>query len=215
MSRIIKMVDEIKEYYNLNDTLLASDLGIMQQTIRGWRDGRQPTTPNYNKVKKMYEEMKQEAVDNSIVQRFEALEEKVEKEPYEVNYPKNLGNLYYPLEDGAIELVGINWEYKQKEIYRRGLAFKTAEETEKYDRERILLFKLHKWAEEHNGGWVPDWEDWRERKYIVEHDTSSKELKTAFYAYLQPLTKLPYFKSEYIAKQFIEEFGEEIKEVFC
>ena len=81
MSRIIKMVDEIKEYYNLNDTLLASDLGIMQQTIRGWRDGRQPTTPNYNKVKKMYEEMKQEAVDNSIVQRFEALEEKVENKP--------------------------------------------------------------------------------------------------------------------------------------
>ena len=67
MSRIIKLVDEINEYYNLNDTLLASDLGITQQTIRGWRDGRQPTTPNYNKVKAMYDEMKQEAIDESIV----------------------------------------------------------------------------------------------------------------------------------------------------
>ena len=52
MSRIIKMVDEIKEYYNLNDTLLASDLGIMQQTIKGWREGRKPSLLNYNKVKK-------------------------------------------------------------------------------------------------------------------------------------------------------------------
>ena len=215
MSRIIKMVDEIKEYYNLNDTLLASDLGIMQQTIRGWRDGRQPTTPNYNKVKKMYEEMKQEAVDNSIVQRFEALEEKVEKKPYEVDYPKNLEDLLYADVDGVIELVGIHYEHEQKKVYNRGLAFKTEEEVEQYDKERILLFKLHKWAEEHNGGWIPDWEDWQERKYIVEHDTSSKELKSAFYVYLQPLTKLPYFKSEEIAKQFIEEFGDEIKEVLC
>lgn len=106
MSRIIKMVDEIKEYYNLNDTLLASDLGIMQQTIRGWRDGRQPTTPNYNKVKKMYEEMKQEAVDESIVQRFEALEEKVENKPYEVEMPEDIENYYYVDEIGEIYKVG-------------------------------------------------------------------------------------------------------------
>ena len=215
MSRIIKMVDEIKEYYNLNDTLLASDLGIMQQTIRGWRDGRQPSLLNYNKVKKMYEEMKQEAVDESIVQRFEALEEKVEKKPYEVEYPKNLEDYYYIDVDGGIDLVGIHYGETQKEIYKRGVTFKTEKEAEQYDKERILLFKLHKWAEEHNGGWTPDWEDWQERKYIVEYDTSSKELKSAFYVYLQPLTKLPYFKTEEIAKQFIEEFGDEIKEVLC
>ena len=218
MSRIIKMVDEIKEYYNLNDTLLASDLGIMQQTIRGWRDGRQPSLLNYNKVKKMYEEMKQEAVDNSIVQRFEALEENVEKKPYEVEFPKNLEDLedlYFVDEAGAIDYVFIYTEDRQKDVYQRGLAFETIEQAEQFDKERILLFKLHKWAEEHSGGWIPDWEDWQERKYIVEHDTSSKELKTAFYVYLQPLTKLPYFKSEEIAKQFIEEFGDEIVEVLC
>ena len=215
MSRIIKMVDEIKEYYNLNDTLLASDLGIMQQTIKGWREGRKPNLDNYNKVKKMYEEMKQEAVDESIVQRFEALEEKVEKKPYEVKLPDDIENYYIIDETGALDYVFIYAKQNQKEVYQRGLAFERRVEAEQYDKERILLFKMHKWAEEHNGGWVPDWEDWRERKYIVEHDTSSKELQTAFYAYLQPLTKLPYFKSEYIAKQFIEEFGEEIKEVFC
>ena len=215
MSRIIKMVDEIKEYYNLNDTLLASDLGIMQQTIRGWRDGRQPTTPNYNKVKKMYEEMKQEAVDESIVQRFEALEEKVEKKPYEVEVTEDINHLAYLDGDGyCIPLE--DYDYKSKNnIYIRGLAFETREEAEQYDKERILLFKLHKWAEEHNGGWKPDWEDGYEEKHFILYNTASEEFEFELYYYTPTFSKLPYFKSEEIAKQFIEEFGEEIKEVLC
>lgn len=214
MSRIIKMVDEIKEYYNLNDTLLASDLGIMQQTIRGWRDGRQPTKSNYNKVKKMYEEMKQEAVDESIVQRFEALEEKVEKKPYGVDYPRNLEDLYYTDVDGGIDLVGIHYEETRKEIYKRGLTFKTVEEAEQYDKERILLFKLHKWAEEHNGGWTPNWKE-SDNKFFICYFRNSGNFHVKDTWHANDFHKLPYFKTEAIAEQFIEEFGEEIKEVLC
>lgn len=215
MSRIIKLVDEINEYYNLNDTLLASDLGITQQTIRGWRDGRQPTTPNYNKVKAMYDEMKQEAIDESIVQRFEALEEKVEKKPYEVDYPKNLEDYYYVDVDGAIDLVGIYFVETQKEIYDRGLAFKTVEEAKQYDKERKLLFKMHKWAEEHNGGWRPNWKDLEEEKWAAMYDNKYKIFEIYENCRYLELLKLPYFKSEEIAERFIEEFGEEIKEVLC
>ena len=215
MSRIIKMVDEIKEYYNLNDTLLASDLGIMQQTIRGWRDGRQPTTPNYNKVKKMYEEMKQEAVDNSIVQRFEALEEKVEKKPYRVEMPGDIGDYYNPDEYGTVEhLEGYSTSFVEN-CYIRGLTFKTVEEAEQYDKERILLFKLHKWAEEHNGGWTPNWKDLEEEKWAAMYDNKYKFFEIYENRRYLELLKLPYFKSEEIAEQFIEEFGEEIKEVLC
>lgn len=214
MSRIIKMVDEIKEYYNLNDTLLASDLGIMQQTIRGWRDGRQPTSPNYNKVKKMYEEMKQEAVDNSIVQRFEALEEKVEKKPYGVELPKDLEDYYYVDETGRIDSLCVYVEDAQKEVYKRGLAFETREEVEQYDKERILLFKLHKWAEEHNGGWFPDWQKGRP-KYFAMFNRLTGDFSVGADCYCGVFTKLPYLKSDELAEQFIEEFGDEIKEVLC
>ena len=213
MSRIIKMVDEIKEYYNLNDTLLASDLGIMQQTIRGWRDGRKPNLDNYNKVKKMYDEMKREAVDESIVQRFEALEEKVEKKPYEVEVPEDIENYYIIDETGALDYVFIYAKQNQKEVYKRGLAFKTRKEAEKFDKERILLFKLHKWAEEHNGGWTPYWENFREPKYNIAYEYGKFVISPAF-AY-QEILKLPYFKTREIAEQFIEEFGDEIKEVLC
>lgn len=215
MSRIIKMVDEIKEYYNLNDTLLASDLGIMQQTIRGWRDGRQPTTPNYNKVKKMYEEMKQEAVDNSIVQRFEALEEKVEEKPYEVEIPEDINDYVYINNLGNIYDLNTFTIVEFEKIYKRGLAFKTVEEAERYDRKRILLFKMHKWAEEHNGGWTPNWRDFDEYKYSVSCDCDEYKLFVKESWYENAFSKLPYFISEGIAEQFIEEFGEEIKEVLC
>ena len=216
MSRIIKMVDEIKEYYNLNDTLLASDLGIMQQTIRGWRDGRKPTRPNYNKVKKMYEEMKQEAVDESIVQRFEALEEKVEKKPYEVEVPEDIGDYYYADEIGELYIVrDIISSQAYKEVYQRGIPFKTEEEVEQYDKERILLFKLHKWAEEHNGDWTPDWKDFDEYKYSVTFDFDDYKFLIKDSWYENAFSKLPYFKTEEIAEQFIKEFGDEIKEVLC
>lgn len=214
MSRIIKMVDEIKEYYNLNDTLLASDLGIMQQTIRGWRDGRQPTTPNYNKVKKMYEEMKQEAVDNSIVQRFEALEEKVENKPYEVEVPKDI-QFYLTNTPIGREVLLMNYLQEDRgSIYIRGLAFENRGKLEQYDKERILLFKLHKWAEEHNGNWYPYWEQSDDKFYIYYfYNTESFCVGSDWNC--NTFNKLPYFKSEEIAKQFIEEFGDEIKEVLC
>ena len=215
MSRIIKMVDEIKEYYNLNDTLLASDLGIMQQTIRGWRDGRQPTKPNYNKVKKMYEEMKQEAADESIVKRFEALEEKVEEQPYRIKFPDDIGDYYIMNEYGevySLEEFSTNYALCH---YERGLTFKTVEEAEQYDRERILLFKLHKWAEEHNGEWTPNWNEMAKAKYCVEYNNYTGEFLVDYYSGIFTFSKLPYFKSEEIAEQFIKEFGDEIKEVLC
>ena len=215
MSRIIKLVDEINEYYNLNDTLLASDLGITQQTIRGWRDGRQPTTPNYNKVKKMYEEMKQEAIDNSIVQRFEALEEKAEKKPYEVEVPEDVDDYVYINNVGNIYDLNTFTIVEYKKIYKRGLTFKSEEEAEQFDKERILLFKLHKWAEEHNGGWTPNWKDFKEEKYTIVYDHDCEKFYVYLNFYYGDLSKLPLFKTEEIAEQFIEEFGEEIIEVLC
>ena len=215
MSRIIKMVDEIKEYYNLNDTLLASDLGIMQQTIRGWRDGRQPTTPNYNKVKKMYEEMKQEAVDESIVQRFEALEEKVENKPYEVEVPKDI-QFYLTNTPIGREVLLMNYLQEDRgSIYIRGLAFENRGKLEQYDKERILLFKLHKWAEEHNEGWKPKWKNLNEEKWTIMYDNKYKFFESYESRRFLEFSKLPIFKTEAIAEQFIEEFGEEIKEVLC
>ena len=79
----------------------------------------------------------------------------------------------------------------------------------------MLLFKMHKWAEERNGDWTPNWKDTDEEKYTVRYDYSDNQLET-FYSYsYKEFSKLPYFISDDTAQQFIEEFGDEIKEVLC
>lgn len=158
-----------------------------------------------------------------LKQEIERLEEQIkdlklkleEKKPYEVELPDDIGDYVFVTESGNIKTIHFSPRTWTEEVYRSGLLFKTEEEAEKYDRERILLFKFHKWAEEHNGGWTPNWSDFDEEKYTVRYDYSDNQLET-FYSYsYKEFSKLPYFISDDTAQRFIEEFGEEIKEVLC
>lgn len=147
--------------------------------------------------------------------RIKILESKADKKPYEVKVPDDIDDYYYTNEYGKVDyLEGYNSSY-EKNKYIRGLAFKTEEEAEQYDKERILLFKLHKWAEEHNEGWTPNWKDGDEIKYFIIYDNRYEELRVDNYSTIKEFFKLPYFKSEEIAEQFIDEFGDEIVEVLC
>ena len=137
------------------------------------------------------------------------------KKPYEVEVPEDIGD-YYTL-DGygkVYSLEGFSMNYTRCQ-YERGLAFKTIEEAERFKKEQILLFKLHKWAEEHNGGWRPNWKDFKEEKYTIVYDHDCEKFYVYLNFYYGDLSKLPLFKTDEIAEQFIEEFGDEIKEVLC
>lgn len=135
------------------------------------------------------------------------------KAPCEVEVPEDLEDYFYVDETGLIYKLSVYVEAEQIEVFKRGLAFKTKEEAEKYDKERILLFKLHKWAEEHNEGWTPDWNDFEDKQYYVVYDYEDKQFYVRYEHYSETFTKLPYLKSYDLAEQFIEEFGKEIKEV--
>lgn len=162
------------------------------------------------------EELRQkiELLEQQIKDLKVKLEEKVEKKPYEVEVPEDIGNYYFVNECGAITLLkDVFFSIGYEKVYLRGLAFKTREEAEQFDKERILLFKLHKWAEERNEGWTPDWNDFKEKQYYVVYDFEDKKIYIRYEHYSETFTKLPYFKSKEIAEQFIDEFGEKIKEV--
>ena len=141
------------------------------------------------------------------------LEEKVEKKPYEVEVPEDIGD-YYAL-DGygkVYSLKGFSMNYTRYQ-YERGLTFKTREEAEQFKKEQILLFKLYKWAEEHNEGWTPH--ENNTVKFYIIYRNSDKTLDVNWCSGIRNFFKLPYFKSKRLAQQFIEEFGDEIKEVLC
>ena len=161
------------------------------------------------------EELQQqiEQLEQQIKDLKVKLEEKVEKKPYEVEVPEDIDDYYYTNEYGKFEyLEGYNSSY-EKNKYIRGLAFKTTEEAEQHDKERILLFKMHKWAEEHNEGWTPH-ENNTFNFYII-YRNSDKTLDVNWCSGIRNVSKLPYFKSKRLAQQFIEEFEDEIKEVLC
>ena len=167
------------------------------------------------------EELEQEVkrLEEQITElRFKILENKgglIPYKPYEVEVPDDIGNYYFLDETGNIVYKACYSSNYQKKTFIHGLAFKTRAEAEQFDKERILLFKLHKWAEERNEGWTPNWENRNEVKYCIEYDINFGYLGFDSYYVLNGFSKLPYFKSEEIAEQFIEEFGEEIKEVLC
>lgn len=159
-------------------------------------------------IKRLEEQMKDQI--NNL--RIKWLESKADKKPYEVEFPEGFEKYYILDEVGRLS---VYTEKGKAQMYIRGLTFKTEEEAEQFDKERILLFKLHKWAEEHNGGWTPNWDDTDEEKYTVRYDYSDNNLET-FYSYsYKEFSKLPYFISNDTAEQFIEEFGDEIIEVLC
>lgn len=164
------------------------------------------------------EELQQqiEQLEQQIKDLKVKLEEKAEKKPYEVEVPEDIENYYYVDEIGAIYKVGSTISsVAYKEIYERGLTFKTVKEVEKIDKEHILLFKLHKWAEEHNGGWKPNWNDYKEEKWTVMYHNECEEFEIYENYRYREFLKIPYFESEEIAELFIKEFGDEIKEVLC
>ena len=161
-------------------------------------------------IKRLEEQIEDQI--NSL--RIKFLESNANKKPYEVEVPDDIGNYYYVSESGDIDLVeDVFHDIDYEGLYLRGLAFKTREEAEQFDKERILTNKAKDWAKKYNVNWTPNWNDLDEEKNSVIYDNRHKKLKTIKNYRSQEIIKLPYFKREEIAEQFIDEFGEEIKEV--
>ena len=155
--------------------------------------------------------------------RIELLERKAEPipyKPYEVEVPEDIDGYVYINNVGNIYDLNTLTIGECEKIYKRGLAFKTREKAELYDKKRILINKMEDWAKEHQGDWTPNWKDDDETIHEVQID------RFPMYACDSPLvineveevrsvSIFPYFCTYETARKFIEEFGGEIEEVFC
>lgn len=143
--------------------------------------------------------------------------EKEEKKPFEVELPKVHDIVHYICEDR--DTVDSTYFYNGehfKNKFLNGYYFKTKKEAEQHLKEQRLLFKIKKWAEIHNEGWLPDWSDDDEEKYFITYiDCESIELSWETTWGTMKFTKLPYFKTSEITQECIKLFGDEIKEVLC
>ena len=161
---------------------------------------------NKEELLKEYDE-KAKALRNEFISRLED-----DKKEFKLTYPRDKEMIY--LADCEVTSVLYDAIDKaDKRIFEHGLYFNTEQEAEQHLKERKLLFKLHQWAKLKNEGWEPDWSDIYQAKYYIFYDYYRKELHFSFNNSTSAINKLPYFKSEKIAKKCIELFGEEIKEV--
>ncbi|WP_314038935.1 hypothetical protein [Gemella morbillorum] len=142
---------------------------------------------------------------------------KLQKKPYEISYPKPKSKAYYINNyTGEIHCILLNViDEKVKYLYETGIYFDTKEEAEQFKREQTLIKKIKCWAKEQQGDWKLDWSDKNQCKYSIDVERFNKETICDWCWGHDKLSKLPYFKTEEIAQACIDEFGDEILEVFC
>ena len=143
--------------------------------------------------------------------------EKLQKKLYKISYPKDGVEMYY-IDDYTGELEEKTFDIfddYDKRLYEIGLLFNTREEAEQFKREQALIKKIKCWVKEQQGDWQPDWRDTNQRKFYVNVNHFNKETICDWYWNHDNISKLPHFKSEEIAQACIDEFGDEILEVFC
>ena len=154
-----------------------------------------------------------------LVDRLETLEKKIPIPPEPFNYflvdlPEDgerlffIDNVQSTISSKIFDISNMN-DVKR---FENGLFFETREEAKQHLKECKLLFTIKKWAKEKNKGWVPDWGNGFEDKYYIEN---LDMLRVNSATRINKFSKLPYFKSEKIAQECIDLFGDEIKEVLC
>lgn len=149
---------------------------------------------------------------NKLTQELLAKLKTEEKKSFEVELPKENDRFYY-IDTVTNEIDLIYFMSFDRNRFLTGLLFKTKEEAERHLKEQRLLFKIKKWAEIHNEGWKPDWNDRDSYKYMITRNSEDSGLRVRSWSWTDHMSVLPCFKSSEIAQECIEEFGEEIKEI--
>ncbi len=187
----------------------------------------------YTSDGQMYFEMEEEKVNKEqkiqeLTERIEKSQaeidelkkelEELQKKPYEISYPEPRTKMYY-INDytGEIHFRALNaLDSDDKHLYDIGLYFDTKEEAEQFKREQALIKKIKCWIKEQQGDWEPDWSGGKQLKYAIYTNSDNNVIGIYSTYTIKYFSKLPsYFKSREIAEACIDEFGDEILEVFC
>ena len=164
------------------------------------------------------EELIKEYDEKAKALRDEFISKLENKPPYpkfRFTYPREDETLYFIDLDGEVFLFDDEIDDLYK-CFEYGNLFSNKEEARVVAKERKLVFKLHQWAKFKNEGWEPDWEDEKQRKVFITYYKSSTgvfRLTDESTWVSNRFSELPYFKTIELAKECIDLFGDEIKEV--
>ena len=186
----------------------------------------------YTSDGQMYFEMEEEKVNKEqkiqeLTERIEKSQaeldelkkelEKLQKKPYEISYPEDGTEVYY-IDDYYGEIDSRKYDAfheDYKHLYDTGLYFDTEEEAEQFLKEQTLIKKIKCYTKEQQGDWEPDWSNFNEEKWRLQFSAGARVFTVIENRYYVSFTNFLIFKSKEIAQACIDEFGDEIVEVFC
>lgn len=166
---------------------------------------------NKEELIKEYDE-KEKALRDEFISKLEG-----DKKEFKLTYPEenqtvyHINGIYLKVWDFQYSKL----DYDDRNMFEHGYIYYSKEEAEQHLKEQRLIFKIKKWAEIHNEGWEPDWSDWDINKFIICYDGRDEGLEIDVWGNTSHISVLPAFKTRGIAQACIDEFGEEIREVFC
>ena len=194
--------------------MLAINLNVTNQAVKSWKEGTIPRKDSYLALTELYEGICEEIHQETTEEVEEVTEE---KKPYEISYPKSDKNVYFlsRVSNSIIEHVFDATNESDQYLYKTRQCFDTQEEAKQFLKEQTLIKKIKCWAKEQQGDWKPDWSNESQYKFTVDYSGLFEELCVRDSTVAIRFNSLPYFKSEEIAQACIDEFGDEILEVFC
>lgn len=190
-----EMIEAIKEHYNLNDTLLAINLKVTNQTIKAWKEGKKPRKDSYLELTELYKGICEEIHQETT----EEVEEVTEvKKPYEISYPEDDVIMYY-IDDytgGIKQRVFDKDDGYDKYLYEIGLYFQIEQQAEQFLKEQTLIKKIKCWAKEQQGDWKPDWKETTFKYHIYCHYGIERKLKISDTYVIHDIKKTPLLQNK-------------------
>ena len=141
--------------------------------------------------------------------------EELQDKPYEISYPIGYKLMWYLDDYANVTSYQYNNTAVDRVFYESGLLFDTKEEAEQFLKEQTLIKKIKCWTKEQQGDWKPDWSNENEAKHYMGYHYEDEFIYVVTNKHCDAFLKLPYFKSKEIVRACIDEFGDEILEVFC
>ena len=153
---------------------------------------------NKENLQKQIEEMKTKLAD---------MEAELNKPTINYWQPRTAENLYYVNYLGHV--IGAKYTENYQEDKTRYRVFKTKEEAKRYAKYVKAEETLRRVIAEANAGWVADWNNLQEFKYVVVLDIH--QLSVYSYNRAKYLPSFMYIKSEKLAEKLIKEYEAEFK----
>ena len=107
-------------------------------------------------------------------------------------------------------LAVVGWNFKADRCPEH--AFRTEEQAELIKEKMLLMQEMHAFAHVRNEGWMPDWEDEGQERYGILQ--KGDEIKVDWVTYVNSFVFGVAVKSEEIAEEMLEIFGERIEKFY-